>query len=233
MPRKPQSRAEKEFKKELRRIKSFITAAEKRGYTFKASAYPTIPSHITIASVRKLTKLTPQELYKKATFLTEDGQVISGTEGRAYEYKQARIKHASRPRKDKAPNAKKDAPKRTPPVFSDVVLSNVEEMIARFPEGISSVTPEGQYKMYERHKNIVEKVLQGQILLRGRNAVAMALEARASEIQALLEALLYGDSDEGRFQLDLAHFVSIIKGTALTVDEAISIQNYVDEYGLE
>lgn len=233
MPRKPQSRAEKEFKKELRRVKSFITAAEKRGYSFKASAYPTIPSHITIASVRKLTKLTPQELYKKATFLTEDGQIISGTEGRTYEYKQARKKHASRPRKAKAPNAKKGAPKRNPPVFSDVVLSNVEEMLARFPEGLPSELPEYQYNRHERHKNIVENVLQGQILLRGRNAVAMALEAKASEIQALLEALLYGDSDEGRFQLDLAYFVSIIKGTALTVDEAISIQNYVDEYGLE
>lgn len=233
MPRKPQSRAEKEFKKELRRIKSFITAAEKRGYTFKASAYPTIPTHITIASVRKLTKLTPQELYKKATFLTEDGQVVSGTEGRTYEYKQARKKHASRPRKAKAPNAKKDVPKRKPPVFSDVVLSNVEEMLARFPESVGVGTLEYQAKIQERHANIVEKVLRGQILMRGRNAVAMALEARASEIQTLLEAMLYGDSDEGRFQLDLAHFASIIKGTALTVDEAISIQNYVNEYGLE
>ena len=104
MPRKPQSIAEKEFKKQLRRIKSFIKAAEKRGYTFKASAYPTIPNRITIASVKRLAKITPKELYKKATFLTEDGQVISGTEGRTYEYKQARKKHASRPRKAKAPN---------------------------------------------------------------------------------------------------------------------------------
>lgn len=233
MSRKPQSRAEKEFKKQLKRIKSFITAAEKRGYTFKASAYPTIPSHITIASVRKLTKLTPQELYKKATFLTEDGQVVSGTEGRTYEYKQARKKHASRPRKAKAPNAKKDAPKRKPPVFSDVVLSNVEEMLARFPEGMGPGTLEYQYKMHERHKNIVENVLRGQILMRGRNAVAMALEARASEIQTLLEAMLYGDSEEARFQVDIAYFASIVKGTALTVEESISIQNYVDENGLE
>ena len=114
-----------------------------------------------------------------------------------------------------------------------MVLSNVEEMLARFPESVGIGTLEYQAKIQQRHANIVEKVLRGQILMRGRNAVAMALEARASDIQARLEDLLYGDSDEGRFQLDLAHFVSIIKGTALTVDEAISIQNYVDEYGLE
>lgn len=233
MPRKPQTRAEKEFKKQLRRIKSFIRAAEKRGYTFKASAYPSIPEHITIASVRRLSKLTPQELYKKATFLTEDGQVLSGPEGRTYEYKQARKKHASRPRKAKSTAPKKDTQTRKPPVFSDLVLANVEEMLSRFPEGLGPGTLEWQYKMHERHKNIVENVLRGQILMRGRTAVAMALEARASEIQTLLEAMLYGDSEEARFQVDIAYFASIVKGTALTVEESISIQNYVDENGLE
>ena len=80
-----QSEATKQYKKQLRRIKRFITQASRRGFEFDFEI-PKTPKKITSASVRKLQKITPEYLYKKATYFVEDtGEYISGLKGRKYE----------------------------------------------------------------------------------------------------------------------------------------------------
>lgn len=56
----------KEYNKERNRIKRFIRYAEKRGYVFEANLLPPKPKTITSGSVRRLSKIRPAELYKKA-----------------------------------------------------------------------------------------------------------------------------------------------------------------------
>lgn len=56
----------KEYNKERNRIKRFIRNAEKRGYVFEPNLIPPKPKTITSASVRRLSKIRPTELYKKA-----------------------------------------------------------------------------------------------------------------------------------------------------------------------
>lgn len=84
-----QSEVSKQYKQQVRRIKRFITQATKRGYDFDFEL-PKTPKKITSASVRKLQRITPEYLYKKATYFVEDtGKYISGVKGRKYERSEA------------------------------------------------------------------------------------------------------------------------------------------------
>ena len=56
----------KEYNKERNRIKRFIRNAEKRGYVFEPNLIPPKPKTITSASVRRLSKIRPAQLYNKA-----------------------------------------------------------------------------------------------------------------------------------------------------------------------
>lgn len=56
----------KEYNKERNRIKRFIRYAEKRGYVFEPNIIPPKPKTITSGSVRRLSKIHPPQLYKKA-----------------------------------------------------------------------------------------------------------------------------------------------------------------------
>lgn len=56
----------KEYNKERNRIKRFIRNAEKRGYVFEPNLIPPRPKTITSGSIRRLSKITPAQLYSKA-----------------------------------------------------------------------------------------------------------------------------------------------------------------------
>ena len=56
----------KEYNKERYRIKRFIRNAEKRGYVFEPNLIPPKPKTITSGSIRRLSKIRPEQLYKKA-----------------------------------------------------------------------------------------------------------------------------------------------------------------------
>lgn len=83
------SEAQKEYTKQRRRINQFISRAEKRGYLFSADVLPPKPKRITKASVRKLEKLTPSVLYKKAVYGGEatEGEIVPGIVGKKLERK--------------------------------------------------------------------------------------------------------------------------------------------------
>ena len=73
----------KAYAKERNRVKSFVRRAEKRGYSFPESIVPSIPKRKTEASIRKLKKLTKEEMYSKASYGGEatSGEIVSGKEG--------------------------------------------------------------------------------------------------------------------------------------------------------
>lgn len=100
-----------QYKKERKRIQSFIRTAKKRGYRFPENILPKQPKRIRKESVESLKRLTPTELYKKATALTESGKIVSGTE-------------AERERRSKA--AKKGARLRKEAI--ELGLKNVKEL---------------------------------------------------------------------------------------------------------
>ena len=74
---------ERAYSKQVRRIKQFISRAEKRGFHFNENVLPKRPNRITQASVRKLAKLTPDKLYEKAEYAgtLSYGEIVPSIEG--------------------------------------------------------------------------------------------------------------------------------------------------------
>lgn len=98
--RRKQTPSERAYSKQVKRIKQFISRAEKRGYHFSEDVLPQRPNRVTQASVRKLAKLTPDKLYKKAVYggLASGGEIVSATEGVKLE-RSFRAKKAAETRK--------------------------------------------------------------------------------------------------------------------------------------
>lgn len=91
----------KEYNKERRRIKRFIRYAEKRGYVFEPNLVPPKPKTITSGSIRRLSKITPAKLYKKAYAISAvTGQPIT-VEQRKREIRQEAARKAWEKRRRK------------------------------------------------------------------------------------------------------------------------------------
>ena len=73
-------------------------------------------------------------------------------------------------------------------------------------------------------------MLTAQISLNGRTAIAQRLERTSADVVQIIERIIYGDSDEESFQIDLAWFAEIIKGEALSANEAEEIRELTDNY---
>lgn len=91
MAKKRPQKNKEAYNKELRRIKRFISRAEKRGYQFEKNIIPKKPKKITPASVRRLKKITPDYLYSRSVYGGEAtiGEIVSGKQGRTEERKKA------------------------------------------------------------------------------------------------------------------------------------------------
>lgn len=98
--RSKQTPAERAYSKQVKRIKQFISRAEKRGYQFSEDVLPQKPKRVTQASVRKLAKLTPEKLYQKAVYggLASEGEIVPAIEGVKLE-RSLRAKKAAETRK--------------------------------------------------------------------------------------------------------------------------------------
>lgn len=174
--KKIKSAVEQEYNKQLKRVKSFVRRAEKKGFIFSENVIPSKPKRITQASVRKLEKLTPTKLYQKAEYVSEltYGEVVSGKKGlqinKEYQKEQRKTKK-------KQANIPLEPPTQestntegfTPPTyvsydvsfFARVVISNYRVNLQRFNETC---------------RELLTNWLDEQITKNGELAVAVMLE---------------------------------------------------------
>lgn len=145
--RRKQTPSESAYLKQLKRIKQFISRAEKRGYQFSSDVIPQRPKRITQASVRKLAKLTPDKLYKKAVYggLASGGEIVPATEGVKLE-RSFRAKKAAETRKYRLAEPVQEptnTPDFVPPEnllefgISNVIVQNFKSQILHFPKEIA------------------------------------------------------------------------------------------------
>lgn len=77
-----------EYQKELKRLKSRVYYAKKKGYFFEKNPIPETPKRITTKSIQALKELTSFELSKKATFfITPEGEALDPKFGRIKQQK--------------------------------------------------------------------------------------------------------------------------------------------------
>lgn len=99
MKRKSDDSAIKAYRKAVSAFFRKARSMTNRGYVIDATL-PKEPKKITEASIRRIKKVS-SELYKKSSFVTEEGKVISGEEGRKYERSKAAKKGAETRRRKK------------------------------------------------------------------------------------------------------------------------------------
>lgn len=94
--RRGKTPAQIEKTKQIRRIKQAFKRLESRGYTIETKFKEKL---LTKTSAKKLQEIGAKDLYKKATYTTEQGKTISGTERRTQERQLAGRKSAETRRK--------------------------------------------------------------------------------------------------------------------------------------
>lgn len=149
--RRKQTPAERAYSKQVKRIKQFISRAEKRGYQFSDNVLPQRPKRVTQASVKKLAKITPEKLYQKAVYggLATYGEIVPAIEGLKLE-RSLRAKKSAQTRKYRLTRPKQqptNTPGFEPPenisedatFFDAVVISGFRSHVRQFNERASNL----------------------------------------------------------------------------------------------
>lgn len=178
---------EREYKQQQRRIKSFIKRAEKRGYAFPENIIPKQPKRITVASVNRLKKITPEAMYKKARYGGEatGGEIVKGDLGRKLEKKLAaqRAKETRRLKKELA--EERTIYPFSPPlnVYGGEVNLEAEAIISNFRSIVR------QYN--EVAQELIFSWLDGVITSQGRSDTAEMLQKAADAGIVLTYRVVY------------------------------------------
>ena len=209
---------QQEWKKELKRLNQFIKRAEKRGYIFDENIIPETPERVTKKKLSEIKQINADVLYNTAKYFDkETGQTISGLEGRRIE----RRKSAQKAAQTKKFKTQSNAPEKPIlPKESDIVLRNIEEMIANWQPLLNWSNYFIEAK--KQDKTTLTNILQQAISETGREEIAKRLQNAATNIIDTVERILYS-SDEEQVNLDLVDIATIIKGRSLTPEESINL----------
>lgn len=221
-PKPRTSQVEKEYTKELERIKSFLKRAKERGYIFPDDILGERPKHPTAEQLKTLKALTPPELYAKAVYIidSETGEVITGTEQRQRERKKASEKaKITRSKEIERP------PENNSPDINDSVLNWI---INTFQNTSFFGMKQKQAENIEKYFTQGEIMLNNAILKYGRSTVAQRLEENGGYLQELIDKLLSVSYDEYAGQV-LNALYEVLNDVHLSVTESKRMENYFDD----
>lgn len=204
--------------KERRRIQSFIRRATKRGYIIPSDILPSIPKNITRASINRLKKITPKNIYEKSEYVSrETGEILTGEKGRAQERKKAAEKAKQTRQKKKEVYS--------PPRESDIILSSLIETLNNF-------VPSGNYSQYMKQqkyndRNIAVGILMDAIDELGEEKVLNNIKS-SNRLSDLIDEILYS-SNRDSVKFALVEFATIVRGESLSVDDNINLTEIQEE----
>ena len=169
----------------------------RRGYVIDA-VLPKEPKKITEASVRRIKKIS-SNLYKKSYYVTEEGEVISGEEGRKYERSRA-AKKAAETRKRK----KQESSTRYDWQFAfdwlEGIIKQVEERgMERVANAIRDIVDAAVIRTSEREVGMIIVSQQGEVL---------------QSIQEIAEAFYSAQS--GKYSYAVSKLSQLLGGGAIT-----------------
>lgn len=232
---KKQTQNQREYAKQVQRIKNAVKRAEKRGYIFASDIIPQTPTRITKSAIKKLQELTAAKLYGLAEYtVPETGELISGTEGRKLERK----KSANKAKLTRQRNKKKDSfwedeysadDSTYYPDGGDIIFSNVvESFIARLSEPTPDYLLNMKGKRYKKRESVLQEserakhtllsITNSVIAKDGESALGWRLQERADDVSRLCDYVLFG-SDASHIASACAELASIINGGVLSMEQ--------------
>lgn len=195
----------KEYNKERNRIKRFIRNAEKRGYVFEPDLIPPKPKTITSGSIRRLSKIRPAQLYKKAYAISAvTGQPIT-VEQRKREIRQEaarKVWETRRRKKDQADYNLIKSNKEWEQMFhaSKLVWNKVQSMIANV--GVQQ----------SQSADLLNNLLNSQIEQYGADIVLYSIAQASEDFLATCEVIIKYHPNSAVSRTAVEHLYTIISG---------------------
>lgn len=183
----------------------------RRGYVIDA-VLPKEPKKITEASVRRIKKIS-SNLYKKSYFVTEEGEVISGEQGRKYERSRAAKKAAeTRKRKKQESSIRYDW---------QIAFDWLEGIIQK-------VTEKGS----ERVASAIRDIVDAAVIRSSEREVGMIIVSQQDEVRQSIEEIAesFYSAQSGKYSYALSKLSQILGGGALTAAQ-LSDYESADEDG--
>ena len=183
----------------------------RRGYVIDA-VLPKEPKKITEASVRRIKKIS-SDLYKKSYYVTEEGEVISGEEGRKYERSRSAKKAAeTRKRKKQESSIRYDW---------QIAFDWLEGIIQK-------VTEKGS----ERVASAIRDIVDAAVIRSSEREVGMIIVSQQDEVRQSIEEIAesFYSAQSGKYSYALSKLSQILGGGALTAAQ-LSDYESADEDG--
>ena len=195
----------KEYNKERNRIKRFIRNAEKRGYVFEPDLIPPKPKTITSGSIRRLSKIRPAQLYKKAYAISAvTGQPIT-VEQRKREIREEASRKAWETRirkKDQADYNRIKTNREWQQTFhaSKLVWDKVQAMIANV--GVQQ----------SQSADLLNNLLNSQIKEYGADIVLYSIAQASEDFLSTCEVIIKYHPDSAVSRTAVQHLYTLISG---------------------
>lgn len=211
----------KEYNKERNRIKRFIRYAEKRGYVFEPNLIPPKPKTITSGSIRRLSKIRPAQLYKKAYAISAvTGQPIT-VEQRKREIREEATRKSwetKRRKKDEEDYNRIKTNKDWQQTFhaSKLVWDKVQSMIANV--GVQQ----------SQSADLLNNLLNSQIEEYGADIVLYSIAQASEDFLSTCEVIIkyHPNSDVSRTAVQ--HLYALISGNLPSEAEQAEIDKALD-----
>lgn len=211
MKRKTVRPVVKAFRKAVSAFFRKARSMAKRGYVIDA-VLPEEPKKITEASVRRIKKISAN-LYKKSYYVTEEGEVISGEEGRKYERSRSAKKAAeTRKRKKQESSIRYDW---------QIAFDWLEGIIQK-------VTEKGS----ERVASAIRDIVDAAVIRSSEREVGMIIVSQQDEVRQSIEEIAesFYSAQSGKYSYALSKLSQILGGGALTAAQ-LSDYESADEDG--
>lgn len=211
----------KEYNKERNRIKRFIRNAEKRGYVFEPNLIPTKPKTITSGSIRRLSKIRPAELYKKAYAISAvTGQPIT-VEQRKREIREEASRKAwetRRRKKDQADYNRIKTNKEWQKMFhaSKLVWDKVQSMIANV--GVQQ----------SESADLLNNLLNSEIEKYGADTVMYSIAQASEDFLSTCEVIIKYHPSSAVSRTAVEHLYTLISGNLPSEAEQSEINKALD-----
>lgn len=233
-----QTPIQKEYAKQVSRIKAFIRRAEKRGYRFEKDIVPAKPKRITKASVRKLKEIKPITLYKKSTYLSESGDIVSGVQGRKEERSNAAKKGLQKKkyvrggmsndpdyekwledrRKKDEEEKKKLRKEKIRELFTkgNIIYNNILDLLSDID------------KQHQKAAEKLRKLLEAQINEFEKEKVMLSIAQNESEVMELVDITLRYNPGDDRHDTAIRELYTLFKGEIPTSQDMKDLQDTID-----
>lgn len=211
MKRKTVRQVVKAYRKAVSAFFRKARSMARRGYVIDA-VLPKEPKKITEASVRRIKKIS-ENLYKKSYYVTEEGEVISGEEGRKYERSRSAKKAAeTRKRKKQESSIRYDW---------QIAFDWLEGIIQK-------VTEKGS----ERVASAIRDIVDAAVIRSSEREVGMIIVSQQDEVRQSIEEIAesFYSAQSGKYSYALSKLSQILGGGALTAAQ-LSDYESADEDG--